>query len=416
MDEHKPFAVLPRGLEPLGFRDFALYWVGTAISNTGRWIELTGLVWLVYELTDSPLLVGLLGAARALPAFLLSPIAGVVADRVNQRLMLFVTQGLAIFGSLALALLIVTGTVELWHIYTQVLIQTSINSFDASVRQALFPRLVPRSVLPKAVTLNVTAARVSKFLGPAAAGFLIADLGESSPFFVNAISFLGLMVAVALMRGLAPLVVRTRTTFAGEMLEGFRHILSAPVLSGIFKIEIVFGLFAINPAIIAIVGREILDTGPRELGLLLAAPALGSFIGIGWLLFVRRMRRQGRLSLSCTLSYGCLLALLAFSSSYAISFVALAAIGILEVVVTITRSTVMQLAAPGYMRGRVMANMGMITRGTGPLAETQSGFLASMIGASPAILVAAGAIGLASALTMILNRELWYFSLEDGPN
>lgn len=413
LEELKPSANLPRGLAPLGYRDFALYWIGLATTNTGRWIELTGLLWLVYEITDSPLLVGLLGAARALPALLLSPIAGVIADRVNQRGLLFITQGLALVCSLGLALLVVSGRIELWHIYTQVLIQTAINSFDAAGRQALFPRLVPRSVLPKAVTLSITASRVSKFLGPALGGFLIAGLGEASPFFANAISFVALMVAVAMMKRLAPTMPRKAASFGREMLDGLGHIFSTPVLSGILKLEIVFGLFEMNPAMIAVIAREILDAGPRTLGLLLSAPALGSFVGIFWLLYAQRMGRQGRLGLICTFAYSCMLAFLAFSSSYVISFIALAVIGVLEVLVAVTRNTVMQLAAPAHMRGRVMANMGMITRGTGPLAETQSGFLASAIGPNPAILIAAGVIAAAASLTAIFNRELWRFSLDD---
>jgi MFS family permease len=408
----EPFAQLPRGLAPLGYRDFALYWIGLITTNTGRWVELTGLVWLVYELTDSPLLVGLLGTARALPALILSPIAGVIADRVNQRLLLFVTQALALISSLCLAILVATGAVELWHIYAQVMVQASITAFDAVARQTLFPRLIPQSVLPQAVTLSITAARVSKFIGPVVGGLLIADLGLSAPFFVNAASFLGLMGALAWMRPTPYSTSGTSMSFRSEMAEGLRYIMSAPVLSGILKLEIVFSLFEMNPAMIAIIGREILDVGPRAMGLLLAAPALGSFVAISWLLYAQRMSRQGRLSLSSTLAYACVLVLLVFSPNYILSFIALACIGMLEVLLTVTRNTVMQLAAPEYMRGRVMANMATVSRGFGPLAETQSGLTATLLGPSISVLVAAGVVGLAAGLTAIFNRELWRFSLD----
>ena len=412
MGAPEPFAQLPRGLAPLGYRDFALYWIGLITTNTGRWVELTGLVWLVYELTDSPLLVGLLGTARALPALILSPIAGVIADRVNQRLLLFVTQALALISSLCLAILVATGAVELWHIYAQVMVQASITAFDAVARQTLFPRLIPQSVLPQAVTLSITAARVSKFIGPVVGGLLIADLGLSAPFFVNAASFLGLMGALAWMRPTPYSTSATAMSFRSEMAEGLRYIMSAPVLSGILKLEIVFSLFEMNPAMIAIIGREILDVGPRAMGLLLAAPALGSFVAISWLLYAQRMSRQGRLSLSSTLAYACVLVLLVFSPNYILSFIALACIGMLEVLLTVTRNTVMQLAAPEHMRGRVMANMATVSRGFGPLAETQSGLTATLLGPSISVLVAAGVVGLAAGLTAIFNRELWRFSLD----
>lgn len=412
MGAPEPFAQLPRGLAPLGYRDFALYWIGLATTNTGRWIELTGLVWLVYELTDSPLLVGLLGTARALPALILSPIAGVIADRVNQRLLLFMTQTLALVSSLCLAILVVTGAVELWHIYAQVVVQASITAFDAVARQTLFPRLIPKPVLPQAVTLSITAARVSKFIGPAVGGLLIADLGLSSPFFVNAVSFLGLMGALAWMRPTPYSPVGAATSFLSEMAEGLRHIMSAPVLSGILKLEIVFSVFEMNPAMIAIIGREILDVGPRGMGLLLAAPAFGSLIAIGWLLYAKRISRQGRLSLSSTVGYAFGLVLLLASPSYVFSLVALACLGMLEVLLTVTRSTVMQLAAPEHMRGRVMANVATVSRGVGPLAETQSGFTANLLGPTASVLLAAAVVGSAAGLTAVFNRALWRFSLD----
>ena len=411
MSEPKPFVNLPRGLAPLGYRDFALYWIGFATTATGRWIELTGLVWLVYELTDSPLLVGLLGAARALPSFPLSPIAGVVADRVNQRMMLFITQGLSLFASFALALLIVTGTVELWHIYVQVVIQAVIMNFDSAVRQALFPRLVPRDVLHRAVTLNVTAGRTSKFLGPAVGGLLIAGFGEASPFFVNAASFLGLMAAVYWMRAATPLRAAA-ASFGGELAEGLRYILSTPVLRGLLQLEIVFGIFEMNPAMITIIGRQILTAGPQALGFLLSAPALGSFFGIFWLLYAKRTRRQGRFGIICMIAYSCVLAFVAFSSSY-LAYSGAGGHRLLEVILTVTRNTIMQLVAPPHMRGRVMANVGIVTRGINPLSETQSGFLAGWMGSTFAVLFAACAMGIAGGLTTVFNRDLWRFSFDD---
>lgn len=403
---------LPRGLSPLGHRDYLLYWSGLATTTIGRWVELTGVVWLVYELTGSPFLVGLLGAARGLPGVFLSLGAGVVADRVDQRALLLVTQGLALLASLGLATLVATGTVEVWHVYLQVVIQSAITSFDAAARQALFPRLVPRRRLPEAVTLSTTAGRVSKFIGPALAGLLIADLGESAPFFVNAASYPGLMVAVLCMSRLPP-GPRATTSFGGEMSEGLRYILSAPVLSGLLKLEIVYGIFEMNPAMIAIVGREVLDAGPRALGLLLASPALGSLIGIAWLISVRGRDRVGRFSLCCTLLCSAAMVLFAISTHYLLSVVALAAVGLLDVMTTVTRNTIMQLTAPGHMRGRVMANMGVVTRGIAPLAETQSGAMASWLGSGIAVFVAAGIIGVATAVTAATNRQLWHLSLRE---
>jgi hypothetical protein len=220
---------------------------------------------------------------------------------------------------------------------------------------------------------------------------------------------------VVAMRTMPPLMPATKSTFRGEMLEGARYVFTEPVLSGILKLQIVYGLFEVNPTIIAIIGREILGVGPRELGFLLSAPAFGAFIGVLWLLLGERTNRQGRFSLCCTMAYSCVLVFAAFSTNYVLTFVALSIIGVLEVIMTVMRNSIMQLSAPEYMRGRVMANMGMVTRGISPLAETQSGLLASAIGPNFAALTAAGVVGIAAATTAIFNRALWNLSLSERP-
>ncbi len=171
-------AHLPRSLSPLGYRNYALFWIGHATSNTGRWIELTGTVWLVYSLTASPVLTGVLGLVRAVPSFLVSPLAGVVADRVDQRKLLFATQGLAMGAAAVLWILVITDRVELWHIYAQVAFQAGVSAVDGAVRQALFPRLVPADHLTEAVTLSSTAGRTSQLIGPLIGGAAIASLGR----------------------------------------------------------------------------------------------------------------------------------------------------------------------------------------------------------------------------------------------
>ena len=191
-DEPRPFVASSGNLRPLGYRNFALYWVGFVASHTGKNIELVGAVWLIYQLTGSPLALGVLGLARSIPQLILSPIAGVVVDRLDQRRLLFTTQGLSLIASLSLGILISAGVVEPWQVYLEIAAQSAILAFDAATRQALFPRLVPRSLLPEAVTLSVTAARSSAFLGPAIGGFMIAGLGVAAPFYANALTYLAL--------------------------------------------------------------------------------------------------------------------------------------------------------------------------------------------------------------------------------
>lgn len=396
-------------MSPLGYRNFALYWVGIAISNIGRWVELTGGVWLVVELTDSPVLLGLLGVCRGVPAILFGPIAGVIADRVDQRKLLFTTQGLSLVTSLGLGLLVAGGAVEFWHVYVQVTLQSTIEAFDAAVRQAMFPRLVSRQHRAEAVTLTMTAGRAAKFVGPAIGGILIASLGVSAPFFVNAATFPMLMIAIVWIHGLVPRARIAGSSIKSELAEGAHFLVREPVLSGLLKMEVVFAIFGMNAVMITIVGRDVLGVGPEGVGGLLSAPGVGSLIGIGFLLVRGQTRRQGRFVVLCTFAYVVTLVLFAASVDYTVSFVALAASGLFDVLVGVTRQSIMQLTAPGRMRGRIMGNVRMVTGGVTQLSQTQSGMLAGAIGAPLAVLAAAATLGIAAAATARANPALWGF-------
>jgi MFS family permease len=408
-----PFAALPGSLAPLGYRNFALYWIGFVTSNSGKWVEQTGAVWLAYELTASPVLLGLLGVVRAVPAIVVSPVAGVLADRVDQRRLLFATQGLMMVTSLGLALLIATGRIELWQLYGQVALQSAIGAVDSTTRQALFPRLVPRAHLIEAVTLQSMAARSSGFIGPAVGGLVIAALGEAAPFVLNGVTSLMLMGGVIAMRGIVPRTTVLGSSFRAELSEGFHYMLGTPVLSGLLKMEVVFALFQMNPVMITIVGRELLGVGPEGLGGLLSADALGALIGIVFLLTLGSTKRQGQFVIVCTLGYSTALVAFALQRDYAFAFGALAVSGMFDSFATVTRNSVMQLAAPSRMRGRVMANLGTISRGASPLAQAQSGLLAGALGPPAAIAVAASALAVGASLSR-LNRPLWKFSRDEA--
>jgi MFS family permease len=403
---------LPRAFAPLRHRNYALYFYGFAASNSGKWIEQTGAVWLVYELAESPLLLGLLGVARAIPLVVLSPIAGVIVDRVDQRRLLLVTQALALVASLSLGFLVVTGLVELWHVYLQVFVQAAIASFDWAVRQALFPRLVPRGQLAEVVTLQSTVARFSSLVGPAVGGFAIASFGEAAPFFLNGVTFLVLIAAVLRMRGVEGAIVRTASSFRVDLVDGMRHILGHPVLSRLLRMELVFSLFQINPVIIAIVGREVLGVGPEGLGGLLSASALGALIGITFLLALGPPARQGRFVVFCTFAYAASFLVMAVAWDYAIAFVAIALTGCFDALVTVTRNTIAQHTAPAHMRGRIMANMATVTRGLGPLSETQSGALAGAVGVPLAVTGAAIALAAIGGSMARPSSALWRFTRE----
>ena len=411
--EPQPFTILPRGLAPLGYRNYLLYWIGWIASNTGKWAELTGSLWLVFELTKSPVLLGLIGLWRAVPSMVLSPFAGVVADRVDQRKLMLTTQTLGLCASAALAALVILGLVEVWHVYVQVAIQASVTAFDSAARQALFPKLIPRNRLHEAVTLSVTAGRTSKLLGPALGGLAIAGFGEAAPYLLNCGSFLVLMVAVLGLKGVTRVAGRT-DSFRGQLTEGLRYVLQAPVLRGLIQLEIVYSIFSMNEAMITIIGLQVLGVGPSGLGVLLSAPALGSLVGIASLIVLRPPARPGRFIIWSTLIYAAAVAAAGLVREFWPVMLALIATGLLDAYSTVTRHSIMQLAAPADMRGRVMANMGTITQGMAPVANTQSGFLSGLIGVPFALAVSGGALAVAATRLARSNRRLWDFA-RDAP-
>ena len=404
---------LPRGIAPLGYRNFALYWIGVLTSNTGRWLELTGVVWLGSELTDSPALLGLIGIFRGVPAILFGPISGVFADRLDQRRVLFVTQLVAMTASLLLGIGAALGVVQLWELYLQVAIQATVESFDASTRQAMFPRFVPRSARPEAVTLVALAGRVSKFIGPTIAGVAIATIGVAAPFFLNAGTFLALLAAVFLIRGIAPRTAEAGSSIGGELLAGLRYVMAEPVVGGLLRMEAVFSLAQMNPVMIVIIGRQVLGLGPEGLGGLISATGLGAIAGLVYLLVAGHLRRQGRFIVACTFAYVAGLLLFAYSHDYVLSFIALAITGLFDVLLTVTRNSVIQLTTPGRMRGRVIGTVRMVTGGFGQLSQVQSGLLTGAIGAPLAIVVAAGALALSAGSSAWAIPALWAFSRED---
>ena len=413
--ELRPFINLPRGLAPLGFRNFALYWLGLATSNSGRWVELIGVVWLVSELTDSAALLGLIGLFRGIPAIVLGPIAGVVADRVDQRRLLVVTQALALVASLGLGLVVAAGLVQLWHVYLQVAVQAAVEAFDAAARQAMFPRLVPRSYRAEAVTLTAMAGRTARFIGPSVGGTAIATLGVAVPFFLNAATFLALMAAIVAIRGVAPRTAVAGSSIRSELTAGARYIMDAPVVGGLLKMEAVFGLFQMNAVMITIIGRQVLDVGPEGLGGLLSAPGFGALAGLGYLLIAGHTMRQGRFIVICTFAYAAALILFAVSREYVMSLAALAIIGLFDVLVSVTRQSVIYLTTPGRMRGRVLGTTRMVTGGLGKFAETQSGFLSGFVGGPMAVVAAAAVFAVSAGTSARTNRALWRFSRDQAP-
>ena len=392
----------PPGLAPLGHRNYALYWVGQLVSMSGTWIELTATSWLLYQLTDSPFLLGLNGVFRAGPIFAFALIGGTVADRVERRRLLLITQSASVVTSLALGALVVTGHVVFWHVYVISLINATIAAFDAPGRQSLFPMLVPRGQLQNAITLNAMLFQTGQLVGPAVAGVLIARVSIAAPFFVNAISYFAIIGGLLAMR-IPPIAPRAgRGSIRADLVGGLRYVRASAILPLVLAIEATLSMFGHNQALITIFARDVLGAGAEGLGLLLSSIGAGAIAGMVLLVLVGDIRRKGAFMLASGGVYAIALLIFAWSRSFPLSVAVLAVLGFADATWGTMRNAIAQLAAEDAYRGRVMSLIVIVSRGLTSASQLETGVATALLGAPGAATIGALAIG--GALTAAATR------------
>lgn len=388
---------LPQGLRALRERNYVLYLAGQFTSQLGAWAEQTAVAWILYELTGSPLLLGLSGLARAVPMIALTLLGGAVADRAARRALLLLTESTMLAVSLAVGLLALAGQLQFWHLYVLSFVSGTLSAFSVPARQAMFAGLVPRSAMQSAVSLNAVAVRSGALIGPSLGGLALAYGGYAMPFFVNAATFLAMLVALAAMR--LPPAPRTDASLSraglwAGMTGGLSFVWRNPLLKLALGLEVVAGLFGHNVTLITIIARDVIGTGPEGLGLLLSALAAGALLAMAFMVAFE-VKRHLDVILAAGAAYTVLLAAFALSPWLGLSMILLFALGAADGAWAVTRNTLAQLLVPDALRGRVMSVVVLATRGSAPLGRLQGGFLAGLVGAPAAVLLGAAVIGAA---------------------
>jgi MFS family permease len=386
---------LPRGLAALRERNYVLYLAGQFTSQLGNWAEQTAVAWILYELTNSPLLLGLSGLARAVPMIAFTLIGGAVADRAPRRMLLLATESAMLVVSLAVGWLAAAGQLQFWYLYVLSFASGTLSAFSVPARQALFAGLVPRSAMQSAVSLNAVAVRSGALIGPSLGGVALAYGGYALPFFVNAATFLGMLLALAAMR--LPPREPERASPSGlweGMTHGLGFVWRNPLLKVALGLEVVSGLFGHNVTLVTIIARDVLATGPEGLGLLLSALGAGALASMT-VMVAFEVKRHLQLILAAGTAYTVLLAAFALSPWLGLSMALLFALGAADGAWAVTRNTLAQLLVPDELRGRVMSVVVLATRGSAPLGRLQGGFLAELVGGPAAVLLGAAVIGAA---------------------
>src|SRR5215471_1532373 len=389
---------LPAGLTALRERNFVLYAVGQFTSQVGTWIEMTAVSWILYELTDSPLLLGLSGLFRAAPMIALALPGGAIADRLPRRALLLFTESTMLIGSLTVGLLAANGALQFWHLYILNVVSGVLQAFSVPARQAFFAGLVPRSAIQSAVTLNSFAVRSGVLIGPSIAGLTLAYGGYALPFFLNAASFLGILFALIAMR--LPRTSNDATPsmprLSHGMTEGVGFVWRNAPIKVVLILELLSGLFGHNSTLITILARDMLGTGPEGLGLLLSAIGAGGLLGMT-LMVAFHVQRHARLILTVGGLYAVIWAATAVTPWLWLSAILFFALGTIDGVWSVARNTLAQLLVPDALRGRVMSVVMLVTRGSSQLGRLSSGLLVDLMGAPAAVLTGAVVIGAAIA-------------------
>jgi len=388
-------------LAALRHRNFRLFYGGQVLSLVGTWMQTTALGWLVLELTDSEFLLGLVTAATFFPILLFTLFAGVVADRIDKRRILVVAQVLMCAVAIVLAVLTDVGAINVWIILALVLMHGSGNAFEIPTRQAFFVELVGRADLTNAIALNSSAFNLTRIVGPALAGFLIGTVGIAACFYLNAASYLFVVGALLAIRK-RPVPRREQKASKWENLkEGIAYLrgdrLSRTLVGMVAMISILGLPYAMLMPVFA---RDILEVGAQGLGWLLAATGAGALAG-GMALASHGSRvHRGRLLLISSVAFCILLAAFAFSRSFPLSMVILAAFGFSMILTTATANAIIQSVVPDHLRGRVMAVYVFMFLGLNPVGSLQAGTIARLTSAPVAL-------ALGAALLLVLVLVVW---------
>jgi MFS family permease len=379
-------------------RNYRLFFTGQLVSVSGTWMQQVALAWYVVELTRSPIAVGILAFCRFIPFTLFGLVAGVFADRFDNRRLVMATQLSAMGVSIALAVLALTGTAQLWHVYLLAALGGTATVFDAPGRHALTFQLVGRDELPNAVALNATLFNASRIVGPAIAGVLIGVAGVGWCFVANAVSFLAVLSALALIRPAELHRVERgeeRPTVFRGVLEGLAYARRTPVIWLIIVITTVLSTIGFNfNVLIPVLVSETLRTGPEVFGSLSASFGAGALVGA--LLSAALARASWKAIVGGAGGFGVAVLVLAPQRSVAAAAALLFVAGAAFVVWNSNSQSMLQLTAPDALRGRVLSLFLFAFAGLAPLGGLLAGWLAH-VGGTDLAFAAAGLSGVTMA-------------------
>jgi MFS family permease len=386
-----------RPFSALAHRNYRLLWTGLIVSNVGTWMQTVAQSWLIHELTGRATDLGILGLVRAVPLIVLSLVGGTLADRVEKRRLLYVTQTLAAGFAVVQGVLAQSGWIQVWHIWALGFLSATVLAFDQPSRQAMLPQLVPREDFMSAITLMALTFNGASVLGPALAGLLVPVAGYAWTFYLNGASFAAVLGALVLMRLPTPGARPPQPPVLRQVADGLRYIWRSTTVRALTLLAAAFGLFGAPYNAMLPVYRSILEIDARALGFLSSAPGLGTVLGGLVLTRFAHVRWKGRLLLGAAAFFVVTLIAFANSPSYYLSLVLLVAVGACVTAFSSTTQTLLQHATDDRMRGRVVSMFTVTVIGFQPLGALDLGWAIDRLGAPVAISAGALLVGVVAA-------------------
>ena len=401
---------LPKSRSPcasLGYRDYRLLFSIALFATTAQQMRVTQNLFQVYELSGSAFQLGLTGLAQGIPLFALGLFGGTLADFVDRKKLLLITTAGNLLVAVALGILTLTGAIRVWHILLGTALTSALNIVLNPTRMALISKLVPRSHLTNAVSLNSSVSQAAHFIGPMIAGVSLEWMDIGNSYLFNALFYLPAAVSIILIHTSGAPDGKKEQFSVGSFLGGLRFLFSEPIVLAMVILDfIVAGAGCYRPLL------PIFAVGPAGFGILSSAPAVGGIIGTVLLLLIGDVEHKGLLALWSFLCYAVGVGLFAISTNFWLSVFLLGILGLVNSLQAVMRQTTFHLLTPDQVRGRAFAVFNMFSQGANSVGATQVGFMAALLGAPGSLLFGAAVGGLLTLCCWIMMPGLRSFGTE----
>ena len=372
----------------LKYRNYRLFFSGQSISLIGTWMQRIAMPWLVYHMTGSALLLGVVGFAGQIPTFLLSPVAGVLTDRWSRYRVLLVTQIISLVQAFVLAILCLLGIIQIWHIVVLSIILGCVNAFDVPARHTFIIDMVEKKEdLGNAIALNSMMFNGARLIGPSIAGVMLATTGEGICFLINAISYIFVILSLVMMKLKPRKDGKQKKEIIKELKEGLNYTFGFPPIRHLIYLLGIVSLMGMSYTVLMpVFVKEILHGGSHTYGFLMGAAGFGALLGALFLASRETVIKLGRIVPSSTILFGTGLIILSFTTNFPLALILMIFIGLGMMMQTAASNTILQTITDDDKRGRVMSFYTMAIMGTAPFGSLMAGWMAKTIGTASTIL------------------------------